>query len=87
MGGLAREGAVSVGAMLAYPPLSQASQLPHLDLHWAGVCFEANKKGDPEVAFCHCTYFLLNPGGTPCTLVSSHGPFGLMERLQPLLQR
>lgn len=45
------------------------------------------EKGDPKVAFCHFAYCLLNPGGTPCTFVSSHGPFGLMERLQPLLQR
>ena len=48
----------------------------------------SNKKGDlSKVAFCHCAYCLLSPGGTPCTSVSSHGPFGLMERLQPLLQR
>ena len=48
----------------------------------------SNKKGDlSKVAFCYCAYCLLNPGGTPCTSVSSHGPFGLMERLQPLLQR
>ena len=46
-----------------------------------------HEKGDPKVAFCHCAYCLLNPGGTPCTSVSSHGPSGLMERLQPLLQR
>jgi hypothetical protein len=46
-----------------------------------------HEKGDPKVAFCHCAYCLLNPGGTPCTSVSSHGPFGLIERLQPLLQR
>ncbi len=52
-----------------------------------GTINQRQEKGDPKVAFCHCAYCLLNPGGTPCTLVSSHGPFGLMERLQPLLQR
>jgi hypothetical protein len=49
--------------------------------------FDRHEKGDLKVAFFHCAYCLLSPGGTPCTSVSSQGPFGLMERLQPLLQR
>ena len=69
-------------------PHSRASPLPHFDLHWVIDRISGKEKGDlSKVAFCHCAYFLLSPGGTPCTLVSSHGPFGLMERLQPLLQR
>ena len=80
---LACDGGGSVGRWVADTPLSQASQLPQ------GIAFQVrNKKGDlSKVAFCYCAYCLLNPGGTPCTSVSSHGPFGLMERLQPLLQR
>jgi hypothetical protein len=46
------------------------------------------QNGDPKIAvFIYCPNCLPNPGGTPWMLVSSHGPLGLTERLQPLFQR
>ena len=63
------------------------ARLPQLIFIGLEKAFHWQEKGDPKVAFCHCAYCLLNPGGTPCTSVSSQGPFGLIDRLQPLLQR
>ncbi len=84
-----------MGAGLPAMAVCQVMQTQQVDRYrrqassHSGLHFKSsNKKGDLlEVAFCHCAYCLLNPGGTPCTSVSSHGPFGLIERLQPLLQR
>ena len=48
----------------------------------------AHKKGDLEGR--HLSYWpncRPRPPGTPWISVSSHGPFGLIERLQPLFQR
>ncbi len=50
--------------------------------------FNAHKKGDPKVACLrYCSNCRPNPPGTPWISVSSQGPFGLIERLQPLSQR
>lgn len=46
------------------------------------------QNGDPEITvFIHSPNCRPNPPGTPWISVASHGPFGPMERLQPLFQR
>jgi hypothetical protein len=46
------------------------------------------QNGDPKIAvLIYSPNCLPSPGGTPWMLVSSHGPLGLIERLQPLFQR
>ena len=46
------------------------------------------QNGDPRIAVSvYCPNCRPNPPGTPWMSVSSHGPFGLIDRLQPLFQR
>ena len=52
------------------------------------ITFSSQEKGDPKVALVrYCPNCRPRPPGTPWISVSSHGPFGLIDRLQPLSQR